>query len=99
MLNNDDARSPYASLPIPKNLVRRTEAGAGLRLNLDDLRAQVPDIPEGKKGRVEVGYDHADGVVRVGAATLTKQGWTVDLAVGVAVRQGFALRVLGGITF
>ncbi len=78
-------------------LRRRTEAGAGLRLDLERLVAEVPTVPPGKRGRVSIGYE--DGQGEIGAAWLTDRGWEVGGAVSAAVKNGRSVRAVGSITW
>lgn len=65
---------------------QRTEAGALLRAGLDAIAKQAMTVPEGRRGVVAVVVDERGA--EVGAAFLTKRGWTVEASVRAAVKDG-----------
>lgn len=77
---------------------RRPE-GALLRSGLDAIARQGLVVPAGKKGRVGVAVERADGTLsgEIGAAWLTDRGWQVDASIGASIAQGQRPRVTGGL--
>lgn len=77
----------------------RQPEGALLRAGLDAIKRQGLEIPPGKKGRVGVAVERADGTLgaEIGAAWLTDKGWQVDASIGAAIGNGQRPRVAGSL--
>lgn len=84
-------------LSSPQPIERRTEAGTLLRAGLDAIERQAMTVPEGRRGVVAVVLDETGA--EVGAAFLTKRGWTVEAAVRAAVKDGRKVQAAVKVTF
>lgn len=83
--------------PLSGPLERRTEAGTLLRAGLDAIERQAMTVPEGRRGVVAVVLDETGA--EVGAAFLTKRGWTVEASVRAAVKDGRKVQAALKVTF